>query len=157
MALRIIFAPPLTAVTAGSAFVFRKDPLKKSNWEETGFHAFPLECLASIVKHGLLASSPDRPGCRYEVPGLYLLKSKSHSAASYSHFVADSAGIFCRFTMECNVDRAQHIPSKRRKQWLQPVGSCARVALWMHAVPYNDIGPNECFMPVWIPLLEVHA
>ena len=57
-----------------------------------------------------------------------MLKSKTHSAASYSRFVADSAGIFCRFTMECLVDRTQLIPCKRKKQWLQPVGSCTRVA-----------------------------
>ena len=137
--------------------LFRKDPLRKSNWEETGFHAFPLECLASIVKHGLLASSRDRPGCRFKVPGLYLMKKRTHSAASYSRFVADSAGIFFRFTMECLVDRNQLIPCKRRNQWLQPVGSWARVALWVQALPYKDIGPGECIMPVWIPLLEVHA
>lgn len=141
------------------SFALRQEaPYWKSNWVETGFHAFPLECLASIVKHGLLPSSPDRPGCRFQdKPGLYLLKSRLHSASSYSRFVADSAGIFFRFTMECIVDRNQLLPCKRKGQWLQPVGSWATVALWVQAVPYEDIAQAECIMPAWIPLLEVPA
>ena len=80
--------------------LLQKAPLKQSDWLETGFHPFPLECLASIIKHGLLESSPDRPGCLFTERGLYLTNQRTHSAASYSHFVAYSAGVFCWLTME---------------------------------------------------------
>ena len=85
-------------------------PRMESNWVETGFHAFPLECLASIIQNGLLESSPDRSGCRFsEGPGLYLTRQRTYSAQSYSRFVANRALVFCRFTMECLVDRNQRL------------------------------------------------
>ena len=39
--------------------LLQKVPLKQSDWLETGPHPFPLQSLASIIKHGLLESSPD--------------------------------------------------------------------------------------------------
>lgn len=142
------------------SFTFRKEPsLQDSSWVETAFHGFPLECLASVLTHGLQPSSPHRLGCRIhcDKPGLYFLKDRIHSASSYSRFVADNAGIFFRCAMECRVDRNMLLPCKRKGQWLQPAGSWASVALWVQAVPYEDIENSEYIMPAWFPLLEVPA
>ena len=132
-------------------------PLRKSDWVETVFHAFPLECLASVMKHGLWPSSLQRLGCRidHDTPGLYFLKGRTLSAGSYSRFVADTAGIFFRCTMECRADRNKLLTCKKKGQKLQPVGSWATVALWVQAVPYKDIQDGDYIMPAWFPLLEV--
>ena len=69
----------------------QKDPRMESDWLKlkTGFHGFPLECLASILKHGLLESTPDRPGCRFSRgPGIYFTKLIGAAASGYSRFVA---------------------------------------------------------------------
>ena len=136
----------------------QKDPRMESNWLETGFHGFPLECLASILKHGLLESTPDRPGCRFSRgPGIYFTKLIGAAASGYSRFVADREGVFYCFALECLLDRSQRKDCKSKKEWLQPNGSCARVALWVQAAHYDDIASGEWIMPTWIPLLEVPA
>ena len=142
------------------AILNQTTPRKESNWVEIGFHGFPLECLASIIQNGLLESSPDRSGCRFsQGPGIYLTNKRTHSAQSYSRFVANCAMVFFRFTMECLVDRNQRksVRCKKKNEWVQPAGSCTAVALWVQAASYDDIESGECIMPMWIPLLEVPA
>ena len=131
--------------------------LSACGWEERAWHGFPIECLSSMLRIGLLPSSSERVGSRNNVvePGIFCC-SDDHMkhAQHYCTLVPSGDNLYWSFMWELSVDRYQCIKQPRRYQWTQPVGSVCRKALWVRVINFQDIPNGEEVQAIWQPMYE---
>ena len=125
--------------------------------ERRAWHGFPIECLSSMLRIGLLPSSSDRVGSRNNVsePGIFCCSDHyMDHALYYCTLVPSGDNLYWSFLWECSVDRHQGIPQPRKFQWTQPPGSVCRKALWVRVINFQDIPDGDYVQAIWQPMYE---